>query len=231
MNRAAGRWRVLHPAARSLRANASVTETGALPWQVPGTTSFLGLRSGRLAWGAEPAENGCRLQFVWELPGCPADSHDLRPGIYVDHRMISTGIRFDSNRVVPYSPSRYPHGTAPKSHPPGSATSRSIALNSPSRIGPGFPFPVATRQGLPEALPPALAANSKFRVAGLTHGLSGTPGNSWQVRDPPVGRVAGWPRYEINEVAAMAAWFSLCLPQGVRAAGVSTTTVPEGGAS
>ena len=131
MNRAAGRWRVLHPAARSLRANASVTGTGALPWQVPGTTSFLCLRSDRLAWRSEPAENGCRLQFVWELAGCPADSHDLRPDIYVDHRMISTCIRFDSNRVVPYSPTRYPHGTAPKSHPPGSATSRSIALNSP----------------------------------------------------------------------------------------------------
>ena len=61
MKRAAGRGRVLRPAARSLRANASVTGTGALPWQVPGITSFPGPRSGRLAWVAGPAENGCKL--------------------------------------------------------------------------------------------------------------------------------------------------------------------------
>jgi hypothetical protein len=29
----------------------------------------------------------------------------------------------------------------------------------------------------------------------------------------------------------MAAWFSLCLPQGVHAAGVSTTNASEGGPS
>lgn len=128
LNRAAGWGRVLRPAARSLRASASVTGPGRSHGrcQGPPPSSACG---GPARLGAGP-ENGCRLQFVWELPGCPADSHELRPGIYVDHRMISTCIRFDSNRAVPYSPTRYPHGTATKSLPPGSATSRSIALNS-----------------------------------------------------------------------------------------------------
>src|SRR5512133_1544817 len=107
-----------------------------------------GLRSERLAWRAEPAENACRLQFVWELPGCPADSHDLRPDIYVDHRMISTCIRFDSNRVVPYSPTRYPHRSA-------------LAVRGSVRAS---PFLSPPRQGLLEALPPALAANSNSEL-------------------------------------------------------------------
>jgi hypothetical protein len=38
--------------------------------------------------------------------------------IYVDHRMISVCIRFDSNRGVPYSPRATPHGSATKSLPP-----------------------------------------------------------------------------------------------------------------
>jgi hypothetical protein len=132
MNRAAGRGRVLRPAARSLRANASVRRPGRSHGRLQRSPPSSSGRPGPPGWRGRRrsvARSG-RLQFVRELPGCPADSHDLEPDIYVDHRMISTCIRFDSNLVVPYSPSRYPHGTAPKSLPPGSATSRSIALNS-----------------------------------------------------------------------------------------------------
>src|SRR5215212_6146646 len=118
------------------------------------------------------AGDGRRLQFVWELPGCPADSHELRPDIYVDHRMISTCIRFDSNRAVPYSPTRYPHGTATKSLPPGSATSRSIALNSLFAVRSGLPLSCRSHdRDCSRRSPQRLPRTREFRVAGLTHGL------------------------------------------------------------
>jgi hypothetical protein len=159
MNRAAGRGRVLRPAARSLRANASVTGPGRSHGRCQGPPpSGPAVGPARLGGGA--GENGCRLQFVWELPGCPADSHDLRADIYVDHRMISTCIRFDSNRAVPYSPSRYPHGNAPRASPRLSDIQKhrsEFAVRGSVRAS---PFLSPPRQGLLEALPPALAADS-----------------------------------------------------------------------
>jgi hypothetical protein len=140
MNRAAGRGRILRPAARSLRANASVTGPGRShgrcqgppPSWACGRTGSPGERSRRRTVA------GCSLcgnpQGVRRIPAI------FVADIYIDHRMISTCIRFDSNRAVPYSPSRYPHGTATKSLPPGSATSRSIALNSPFADRSGLPL-------------------------------------------------------------------------------------------
>ena len=74
-------------------------------------------RAGSPGWGGR-RETVAVQGFGRELPGCPPDSHVLEPDIYVDHRMISACIRFDSNRDVPYSPSRYPHGTVTRSLPP-----------------------------------------------------------------------------------------------------------------
>jgi hypothetical protein len=116
MNRAAGRGRVLRPAARSLRANASVRRPGRSHGRCLGSPpSWVRGRAGSPGWRA--GGERLQLQFVWELPRRPADSHHLEPDSYVDHRMISTCIRFDSNRVVPYSPSRYPHGMQQRASP------------------------------------------------------------------------------------------------------------------
>src|SRR5262245_16329282 len=140
-----------------------------LPSRVHGQAGSPGGR-GRREWSW--------VEYVWELPGCPADSHVLEADIYVDHRMISTCIRFDSNRVVPYSPTRYPHGTGPKSLPPGSATSRSTALIS--RPADRSELPLSCRphdRDCSRRSPPALCRGLvKFRVAGLTHGSPGTAG-------------------------------------------------------
>jgi hypothetical protein len=115
-----------------------------------------GARSGRLAWVVGRRETVAVQGFGGELPGCRPDSHVLEPDIYVDHRMISACIRFDSNRDVPYSPSRYPHGTVTKSLPRLSRIQKHRSEFAVRGSGRASPFLSPPRQGLLEALPQRL---------------------------------------------------------------------------